>query len=599
MTANELRQKYLDFFLSKGHKIIASASLIPENDPTVLFTTAGMHPLVPYLLGQEHPQGRRLTSAQKCIRTGDIEEVGDLTHLTFFEMLGNWSLGDAQAPDGIGEGYFKQEAINWSYEFLTSPEYLNLDKNKLAVSVFAGDDDAPADEESFQYWINLGISPERIARLGKSDNWWGPAGKTGPCGPDTEMFYWIGEGEAPINFQNTHDDKGWVEIWNDVFMAYHKNSNGGFSQLPQKNVDTGMGLERALCIVNAVADIYQTDLFSPLIGKIEELSGKKYNTDPKSFRVIADHIKSAVFIMGDNKGIAPTNTDQGYIVRRLIRRAVRYGRCLDLKQNNWLNLLAEIVIREYGQVYKELKDNQRFIDEQLKMEYEKFIATLERGLKEFAKISGHVDGQQAFNLYQSYGFPLEITEELAQERGFTVDKVGFDKALNQHQELSRTAAAGKFKGGLADHSETTTRLHTATHLLLASLRKILGPHVLQRGSNITPERLRLDFAHHDKLTPEQLSQVEDLVNEVIAQNLPVSCRSMKLAEARALDAMGVFESKYDEEVKVYTVGDEGSPFSREICGGPHVESTGDLGHLKILREEASSSGVRRIKAVIS
>lgn len=586
MTSSEIRQKYLDFFKSKDHKIIDSASLLPENDPTVLFTTAGMHPLVPYLLGQSHPAGRRLCSAQKCVRTGDIEEVGDLTHLTFFEMLGNWSLGD----------YFKKEAIDYSYEFLTSPQWLGLDKDKLAVSVFVGDDNAPFDEESYNFWLAKGLAPERLAKLGKEDNWWGPAGQTGPCGPDTEMFYWTGEGAAPLIFDP--EDKRWVEIWNDVFMAYEKKADGSFTELQQKNVDTGMGLERVLTILSGQTDIYQTDLFSDIIAEISALSHKDYREHLKEFRIIADHLRAVVFIVGDNKGVSPANTDQGYIVRRLIRRAIRYGRILGIDTENFCWQLAQKIISHYQTHYAELAKNQSFIKDNLIQEEQKFSQVIERGLKEFSKANGDISAKLAFDLYQSYGFPIEITEELAKEKGLVVDLAGFEAELAKHQELSRTASAGKFKGGLADHSEITTKFHTATHLLLAALRQVLGDHVYQRGSNITAERLRFDFSHPDKLSSEQLQQVEALVNQAIEAQLPVVCEEMSLSAAKEQGAMGIFESKYDDQVKVYTVGAEPKIFSQEICGGPHVANTKDLGHFRITKEESSSSGVRRIKAIL-
>jgi len=503
-------------------------------------------------------------------------------------MLGNWSLGD----------YFKTEAIKWSYEFLTDSKYLGLDKNKLAFSVFAGDNNAPFDQESYDTWTSLGIAPERIAKLGKSDNWWGPAGLTGPCGPDTEMFYWTGEGEAPTNFQATHEDKNWVEIWNDVFMAYNKNADGTFSELAQKNVDTGMGLERVLGVINGIEDIYQTDLFSPIIKRLEELSGKKYADDQKSFRVIADHLRAVTFIIGDNKGVAPSNTDQGYIVRRLIRRAIRYGRTLNIT-GEWTVLIAKIYIDNYQTAYPELKQNEVFILNNLSEEEVKFAKTLERGLKEFSKLTGNVSGALAFDLYQSYGFPLEMTEELAREAGHKVDVDGFNQELIKHQDLSRTASVGKFKGGLADDSVATSKLHTATHLLLAALKKVLGEEVNQKGSNITADRLRLDFSYNGKPTPEQLTEIARLVNEVIDKDLPISCQEMTLEEAKAKQAVGIFESKYGDMVKVYTVGQEANPFSREICGGPHATNTGELGHFTIMKEEASSAGVRRIKAILA
>lgn len=590
MTAHELRQKYLDFFHSKNHAVIRSASVLPENDSTVLFTTAGMQPLVPYLLGEKHPSGNRLASAQKCVRTDDIDEVGDETHHTFFEMMGNWSLGD----------YFKEDSIKFSWEFLTSPEWLGLDPKLLAVSVFVGDNDAPFDEESFNLWHSLGLPVEKIAKLPKKNNWWGPAGTTGPCGPDTEIFYWSGNPEEVPNSFNDDNEK-WVEIWNNVFMQYNKQADGSFELLKQKNVDTGLGLERVTAVLNH-CDNYQTDLFKNIIAKVEELSGKKYNDNletKKTMRVVADHVKAATMIIGDERGVAPSNTDQGYIVRRLLRRAMRFARQLEINKKNWLKELASVVISDYEKVYPELKNNENFIFSELDKEEEKFSRTLEHGLLEFNKLSGSsIDGVSAFNLYQSYGFPLEITEELAKEKGMTVDKEGFALELEKHQELSRTASAGKFKGGLADNSEETTRLHTTAHLLLASLRKVLGDGVFQKGSNITAERLRFDFSYPEKMTPEQIAEVEKLVNFAIESQLPVTCEEMTLEEARNIGAMGVFESKYGEKVKVYTVGTD-NIFSREICGGPHVKNTNELGYFQIQKEESSSSGVRRIKAILT
>ncbi|KKT45206.1 MAG: Alanine-tRNA ligase [Parcubacteria group bacterium GW2011_GWA2_44_15] len=607
MTAKELRQKYLDFFKSKGHAIISSGSLMPENDPTVLFTTAGMHPLVPYLMGENHPGGRRVVSAQKCVRTGDIDEVGDATHHTFFEMLGNWSFGD----------YFKQEAISWSWEFLTSPDWLNLDKSRLAVSVFAGDKDAPFDQEAHDIWLSLGVAEERIARLPKKNNWWGPAGLTGPCGPDTEMFYWSGEPDkTPAGFND--DNPLWVEIWNDVFMQYNKRADGSFEPLKQKNVDTGMGLERVVAILNGQNDNYQSDLFKHLINKIEQLSGKTYGESveiTKAMRIIADHLKAATFIMGDQRGVGPSNTDQGYVVRRLIRRAIRHGRQLGIKDGSagltagesWTKEIAKVVAHDYQTTYPELPKNIDKVIEQFKIEEAKFGKTLEQGLREFAKIISElkdkkISGEQAFNLYQTYGFPLEITQELAKEKNCAVDDQACRAEMKKHQKLSRTASAGVFKGGLADASEQTTKLHTAAHLLLAALRKILGDQVVQKGSNITAERLRFDFSYAEKMTAEQKQQVEILVNRAIKQNWPVTCDQMGLSEAKTAGAHGTFESKYGEKVKVYTIGNSSAgpepPFSREICGGPHVNNTGQLGHFKIQKEESSSAGVRRIKAVL-
>jgi len=605
MTANDLRQKYLDFFERKGHAIISSASLIPENDPTVLFTTAGMHPLVPYLLGEKHPSGARLVNAQKCIRTGDIDEVGDRTHHTFFEMMGNWSLGD----------YFKNEAIQYSFEFLTSATGLGLDKNRLAVSVFVGDEDAPYDLEAYEIWAKIftdnNLPLERIAKLPKKNNWWGPAGTTGPCGPDSEMFYWTGdENKIPLSFNDDNDL--WVEIWNDVFMQYNKNEEGKYEPLRQKNIDTGLGLERVLAIKNGFSDNYQTELFINLINRLEELSGHKYDETPevtRMMRIVADHLKAATFIIGDNKGISPSNTDQGYVVRRLIRRAILQGKKLGINQNDllWPLSLASQVAQDYSQVYPELENNWSFIKTQLEEETGKFQKSLEKGLIEFNKLVGDgISGEEAFMLYQSHGFPLELTEELAQEKNVKVDVAGFEEELKKHQDLSRTAAAGKFKGGLADAGEETTKLHTAAHLLLAALRKVLGPHVTQKGSNITSERLRFDFSHPEKMMPEQIKQVEDLVNGAIAQNHRVVCEELSLEDAKNRGAMGVFDSKYGEKVKVYTIChlenhsqvNFDSAFSQEICGGPHVSEIGILGHFKIQKEESSSSGVRRIKAIL-
>lgn len=602
MTAKELRGKYLEFFKNHGHTIISSASLIPENDPTVLFTTAGMHPLVPYLLGEKHPAGVRLASAQKCIRTDDILEVGDKTHHTFFEMMGNWSLGD----------YFKEDSIAYSWEFLTGKKYLNLDKNKIAVSVFKGDNDAPYDEEAYKIWEKIfqenNLPITRIAKLPKKNNWWGPAGITGPCGPDSEIFYWSNnEQEAPSSFND--DNEAWVEIWNNVFMQYNKQADGSYIPLSQKNVDTGLGLERTLATILGFSDNYRTELFANLIKKISELSGKSYDDSgdvTKAMRIIADHIKAATFIIGDDKGITPSNTEQGYVLRRLIRRAIRYGKKLGIEEAGCLKEIALQVIADYGDIYSELVRNKNFIIEALSKEEEKFARSLEKGMMEFEKIAHQdISGEAAFNLYQSYGFPLEITTELASEKGVKVDSDGFYKELTKHQDLSRTASAGKFKGGLADNSTETTKLHTAAHLLLAALRQVLGDHVVQRGSNITAERLRFDFSHAEKMTPDQISEVEHLVNKAIQADLPVTCEELSLEEAKQRGAMGVFDSKYDEKVKVYTAApiENGQPnlsqaFSQEICGGPHVEHTGMLGRFKISKESSSSAGVRRIKAIL-
>lgn len=604
MTAKELRKKYLDFFKLKGHAVIPSASLIPENDPTVLFTTAGMHPLVPYLMGGKHPGGQRVASAQKCVRTGDIDEVGDRVHHTFFEMLGNWSFGD----------YFKEEAIRWSWEFLTSPEWLGLDKNKIAVSIFVGDQDASFDQEAHDIWLSLGVPEAKIARLPKKNNWWGPAGQTGPCGPDTEMFYWApsaSSGQVPKIFDP--DDNRWVEIWNDVFMQYNKKADGTYEPLKQKNVDTGMGLERILAVMNNFDDDYQTDLFKNLILKIEQLSEKKYGQNmeiARAMRIIADHLKAAAFIMGDNRGVAPSNLGQGYVVRRLTRRAIRYGRQLEIKTESWTKEIAKIVAHDYQEIYPELKKNIDEVIEQFVVEEAKFKKTLEFGLKKLQSQISNLKSQSqnsnlkifpaeiAFDLFQTYGFPFEITKELANEQGFEIDANSFNKELKKHQDLSRMASAGMFKGGLADASEATVKYHTAAHLLLAALRKVLGDHVIQKGSNITAKRLRFDFAHKEKMTDQEKIQVEDMVNQVIKQDLPVTCEQMSLDQARAKGAHGIFDAKYGEQISVYTIGDDKTYFSKEICGGPHVARTGVLGYFKIQKEESSSSGVRRIKAIL-
>lgn len=613
ITANELRQKYLDFFRSKNHAIIASASLIPENDSTLLFTNSGMFPLVPYLLGETHPAGVRLVDSQKSFRTEDIDEVGDSRHNTFFEMLGNWSFGD----------YFKKEQLNWWYEFLV--EELKMDPSRLYQSVYAGSEDAriSKDEESIailkeifnKYSVSSEEGPTTTGKgeLGSGEacdftkqrifayrdkNWWKRGDAVGELGgPDSETFYDTGKEHDSKFGAHCHpncDCGRFIEIGNSVFMQYQKTTDG-WSELKNKNVDFGGGLERILMIISGENSIFKTDLFTRIISKIEELSGKKYTDDLKSFEVIADHLKSATFIIGDDKGVAPSNTDQGYIVRRLLRRAIRFGRSLGITKEMWTKEVAQVVIADYQSVYPELSRNQKFIEDNFDKEEEKFNRTLENGLKEFNKITGDIDGVSAFNLYQSYGFPVEITEELAREKGFKVDLTGFKAELTKHQELSRTASAGKFKGGLADSSEATTRLHTAAHLLLAALRIVLGDHVTQKGSNITAERLRFDFSHPEKMTPEQIAEVEKLVNEAINAKMDVSCEEMTLGQAREVGAMGVFDSKYEERVKVYTAGD----FSKEICGGPHVKNTGELGNFKISKEESSSAGVRRIKAVLS
>ena len=592
ITADDLRKMYIDFFVSKGHKQISGASLIPENDPTVLFTTAGMHPLVPYILGAEHPQGKRLTDYQKCIRTGDIDSVGDPHHLTFFEMLGNWSLGD----------YFKEEAIEYSYEFLT--KVLEIDPERISVTVFAGDDEVPRDDIAAAKWQSLGIPKERIYYKGREDNWWGPAGETGPCGPDSEMFYDTGRPACGPDCAPGCSCGKYFEIWNDVFMGYRKEADGTYHEMERKCIDTGMGIERTVAVLNGKKSVYETEIFSGLLKGIEALCGKKYGeneADDVSMRIIADHTRTSVFILGDQKGIAPSNVGQGYILRRLIRRAVRHAKKLGINKP-FLSELSKIVISQYEIPYPELAEHKAFIDHELVKEEEKFSDTLVKGEREFEKMlpnllkgnSRVISGRLAFKLYDTYGFPIELTEELAKENGFTVDIKGFNEAFEKHQELSRAGAEQQFKGGLADHSELTTALHTATHLLHAALRKVLGTHVGQKGSNITAERLRFDFTHPEPMTKEQLKEVEDLVNEQIKRDLPVTVETMTLDEARKSGAIAFFDSKYGEKVTVYTIGD----FSKEVCGGPHVTHTGDIGHFRILKEQSSSAGVRRIKAVL-
>ncbi len=580
MTAKDLKKKYLEYFKSQNHQIIDSASLIPDNDPTALFTTAGMQPLVPYLTGEKHPQGNRLANVQKCLRTDDIDEVGDTTHHTFFEMLGNWSLGD----------YGKKEAINYSWEFLT--KILKLNKKKLAVSIFAGNDILKDyDTESETAWLDLKISKSRIAKL--SDNWWGLPSGTGPCGPDTEMFYWSGKDKAPDTFDPL--DKNWVEIWNDVFLEYERSADNSLKALQQKNVDTGMGLERTLAVLNDLDDNYLTDLFQPIIKAIEKISGNKYADNLKAFRVIADHIRSAVFIMGDSHGFAPANKDHGYVLRRLIRRAIRFGKNIDIN-HNFTQDLSKVIIEHYLTDYPELKQNEAFILEEIDKEETKFNLTLAKGLKQLEKIikQNQLSEKAAFELYTTYGFPLEMTLELAEEKGLKLSKDKYQVEFSKHQELSRTASAGMFKGGLADDKDSTKRHHTAAHLMLQALRQVLGDSVMQKGSNINEERIRFDFSWSDKMTPEQIKKVEDIVNEQIQKKLPVSYQEMTLEEAKKYGALGAFEHKYGDKVKVYTIGD----FSKEICGGPHVDNTSELGHFKINKEESSSSGVRRIKAIL-
>ena len=587
ITSNFLREKFLKFFADRGHAVIQSASLIPENDPSVLFTTAGMHPLIPYLLGQKHPKGTRLTDVQKCVRTGDIEEVGDDSHLTFFEMLGNWSLGD----------YFNHESIKWSFEFLTSPEYLGLDVNRISVTVFAGDEDAPRDEDSANVWKACGIPAERIYYLPKKNNWW-IAGTTGPCGPDTEIFWDTGKPACGPNCDPSCDCGKFLEIWNNVFMQFNRQADGTYLPLQQKNVDTGMGLERTVCVLNGLKSVYDIDLFAGALAKIQELSGKSYDeTTKKAMRIIADHVRTATFLLGDPVGVVPSNVDQGYVLRRLIRRAVRMANSLGMPKGS-IAEIAQVYIEVYKDVYTELTENAAKIIDELNKEEEKFSKTLVAGEKEFFKVISHIPGNvvpggTAFKLYDTFGFPVEMTVELAAEQGFTVDLDGFKKKFAEHQAKSQAGSEQRFKGGMAEGGGIeTTHLHTATHLLQAALRRVLGDEVKQKGSNITPERLRFDFSFGRPMTKEEIVEVERLVNEAIQAKMPITCVELPIEQARETGAIGLFGDRYGEVVKVYTMGD----FSKEICGGPHAENTGDLGTFVITKEQSSSSGVRRIKA---
>lgn len=580
-----LKDKFIKYFVEHDHVEIPSAPLIPENDPTVLFNTAGMQPLIPYLLGEKHPLGKRLCDAQKCVRLTDLDEIGDKTHHTFFEMLGNWSLGD----------YFKKESIEYSYEFLT--KVLNIPKERLAVTVFEGNEDIPRDEVSADIWKKLGIKEERIAYLGVEDNFW-IAGETGPCGGDTEIFYFRSEDKIPEVF-DPKDDR-WVEIWNNVFMEFHKDKNGKITELSQKNVDTGMGLERVVAILEGVVDNYKSSIWKEIISSIENISGKTYEGNEKSIRIIADHIRTSVFISADPAGIKPSNRDQGYILRRLIRRAIRHATSLEINTNeNWMEPIALEVIKKYEDYYSEIKENKDVVLEILKNENAKFNRTLEKGLKEFDKLLTHmvgdmIDKDQAFKLYDTYGFPIELTEEMAKEKGLKVDIKGFQEKYKAHQELSRTASKGKFKGGLMGHSEIETKYHTATHLLNAALKIVVGSTVHQKGSNINEERMRFDFSCDHKLTEDEKNEVEQLVNKWIQEDLPVTMQTMKKEEAIKSKAEAMFIEKYADIVNVYSIGD----VSKEICGGPHVKHTNELGHFKIIKEEASSAGVRRIKAIL-
>ena len=577
-----LKDLYINYFVSKGHKQIPSAPVVPENDPSVLFNTAGMQPLIPYLMGQKHPYGTRLCDYQKCIRTNDLEAIGDSYHHTFFEMLGNWSLGD----------YFKEESIKMSFEFLT--KVLNIPLERLAVTVFAGNDILPFDEESFNLWKSLGIPEERIART-VEDNFW-IAGETGPCGPDTEIFYFRSNDEIPSKFDT--EDERWVEIWNNVFMGYEKHEDGSISELPHKNVDTGMGFERTTAILEGKTDNYESSAWTPVINIIEEVSKLPYKGNEKSMRIIADHIRTAVFILADPAGIKPSNTDQGYILRRLIRRAIRHAKKLNIDINsNWEERIASTIMDMYEKYYQELKDNRTVVLEGLKNEKIKFNRTLEKGLREFEKITKDnkdIDGTTAFHLFDTYGFPIELTEELAQDKGLKVDIEGYKTKFKEHQELSRTASAGKFKGGLAGNGEIETKYHTATHLLNAALKLVVGPDVHQKGSNITSERMRFDFSCDHKLTDEEKQKAEEIVNNWIKEDLEVTVKEMSKEEAINSGAECMFIEKYPDTVTVYSIGD----ISKELCGGPHVKHTGELGKFRITKEEASSAGVRRIKAVL-
>ena len=586
ISSDKLKRMFLEFFKEKGHKVIANASLVPENDPTALFTSAGMHPLVPYLLGQPHPSGKRLVNVQKCLRTSDIDEVGDSFHLSFFEMLGNWSLGD----------YFKDKSIPWSYEFLTSREWLNIDKDRLYVTVFAGDDKIPRDTESARIWEELGVTKNRIFYLPREDNWWGPIGSTGPCGPDTEMFYDTGKEPCgsecrPGCFCGKYD-----EIWNNVFMEYNRTSDGKYELLEQRNVDTGMGVERTIAVLQGKDNVYETEIFAPLIEKIKEQAA--IETIPenllRSVRVICDHSRAATFILAE--GIVPLNVEQGYVLRRLIRGAIRHGRLLGIEEE-FLSGLAKVVIEEYSRDYPHLKSNEEFIVSELEKEYRRFNNTLARGLNRFNRMASEkkeIDGEDAFLLYQSFGFPIEMTKELGRENGIPVDADGFKEEFEKHQQVSRASADKRFGSGLADTAEATVKLHTATHLLNEALRRVLGREIYQKGSNITQERLRFDFNFDRKLTEEEIGKVEDLINLQIKRALPVRRIETTLDEAKRMGSQAVFEQKYGEKVSVYSIGD----FSTELCSGPHVRNTAELGRFKIVKEEGISAGVRRIRAVL-
>ncbi|HCM27256.1 MAG: alanine--tRNA ligase [Treponema sp. GWB1_62_6] len=594
MDANELRSKYIEFFKSKGHAQIQGKSLLPDNDPTVLFTTAGMHPLVPYILGEPHPAGTRLTDYQKCIRTGDIDSVGDPSHLTCFEMLGNWSLGD----------YFKEGAIAMSFEFLTDKKWLGIPVEKLSVTAFEGEPGIPRDDESAAIWKRLGIPEDRIRFLPREDNWWGPAGATGPCGPDTEMFIDTGRPSCGPDCGAGCKCGKWLEIWNDVFMQYNKTADGSYEPLARTCVDTGMGIERTVTILNGKKSVYETEIFAPIIATVEKASGYVYGSDAekdKSVRIVCDHARASAFILGDPKAVSPSNVGAGYVLRRLIRRAVRHGKKLGI-EGTFLPGIAEVIVGKFGGPYPELAENRARVMEELENEEQKFLETLVKGEHEFEKLLPNLlrnpqkvmSGRLAFKLYDTYGFPIELTEELAAENGMTVNRAEFDDAFKKHQELSRAGSELTFKGGLADHGEQTTKYHTATHLLHKALQMVLGAHVAQKGSNITAERMRFDFSHGSPMSAEELARVEAIVNEQIARDLPVTMEMMGLEDAKAAGAMALFGEKYESLVKVYSIGD----FSKEVCGGPHVDRIGSLGKFKIQKEQSSSAGVRRIRAVL-
>ncbi len=590
MDSHELREKYLEFFREKKHAILPSASLIPEDDPTVLFTTAGMHPLVPFLVGQPHPQGSRLVNCQKCIRTSDIDEVGDSTHLTFFEMLGNWSLGN----------YFKKEAIEWSYEFLTDPKWLGIDPEHLSVTCFEGDDEVPKDTESAEIWKNLGIPEDRIYFLPREDNWWGPAGETGPCGPDTEMFYDTGKKKCSPDCKPGCSCGKYFEIWNDVFMTYNKTVAGTYEPLKQHNVDTGMGVERTVAILTGKSSIFDVETLAPIFSAIQRQADIEEPTEEqlKSIRIVTDHIKAATFILADDKGVVPSNVEQGYIIRRLIRRAIRQGNLLNLEYQ-YFSELVRIVIDIYGDTYPELQRNSEFIFNQLEKEGKNFTKSLNRGLRKFNQIfskKGEITGKDAFLLFTSFGFPIEMTKELAEEQGLIIDMIDFEKEFEEHRKLSRKSTEGKFKSGLADHSEKTTRLHTATHLLQASLRDVLGDHIQQKGSNITKDRTRFDFNHDKKLTQDERERVEQIINEKIEQDLPITRKMLTSDEARTMDILGFFEEEYSkhDKLSVYSVGD----YSKELCSGPHVERTSQIGRFRLQKQKKIGTGMIRIYGFI-